>query len=161
MIVPNFQSWNKMLHTGFDLKHFNALSVEELYLILQLRIEVFVVEQNCVYQDLDNKDKKADHLFLMNDGKCMATCRLLAPGISYENYASIGRVAVGLEARKTGLGRKMMGLAITETKKLYPNHSIKISAQAYLQKFYESFGFVHTGESYLEDDIPHLGMVLI
>lgn len=147
--------------TSFLLKHFEDLSTQELYKILQLRQEVFVVEQDCIYQDLDDKDLKALHLYIIPENKkCIACCRLLEPGISYQGYSSIGRVVVSMDERKTGLGRKMMQKAIEQAKILWPQASIKISAQAYLKNFYESIGFVHTGESYLEDGIPHLGMVL-
>ncbi|MCB0647542.1 MAG: GNAT family N-acetyltransferase [Saprospiraceae bacterium] len=144
----------------FSLKHFSELSTTELYRILQLRGEVFVVEQKCNYQDLDNKDLVAHHFFLMNEQECLACCRLLAKGVSYTDYCSIGRVVSSPRVRGQAVGKQMMTQAIEEIKKLYPGTPIKISAQAYLQKFYESFGFVWTGEAYLEDDIPHLGMTI-
>ena len=145
----------------FAFKHFNELTNLELYLILQLRQEVFVVEQDCLYQDLDNKDLQAFHFFLIDQNVCAATCRILSPGISYAEYASIGRVVVDKGHRGISLGKSMMEKAIILAQGMWPNHTIKISAQAYLQKFYESLGFVHTGESYLEDNIPHIGMKLV
>ena len=145
---------------SFALKHFNELTTFELYKILQLRIEVFIVEQNCVYQDLDNKDLRCHHYFIDEEQKCLAACRILAPGVSYPAYSSIGRVLTDMSVRKKSYGRQMMSEAIDITKKMYPQNAIKISAQAYLQKFYESLGFAYTGEAYIEDNIPHIGMVL-
>lgn len=143
----------------FLLKYFGDLSPLEVYRIMQLRSEVFVVEQNCVYQDLDNKDIDAHHLFLMEGGECLACCRILKPGVSYPAYSSIGRVVASTKARGRQVGRALMEKAIKTNLSFFPDNDIKISAQAYLQKFYESLGFEWTGEAYLEDDIPHLGMI--
>ncbi|MEO6190863.1 MAG: GNAT family N-acetyltransferase [Saprospiraceae bacterium] len=140
-------------------KKFEDLSILELYDILQLRNEVFIVEQNCVYQDLDNKDKLAYHLMIYHSNSLVATTRILGPGISYEEYSSIGRVCTELNARKLNLGRKAMENSIDLIKKLYPKAHIKISAQSYLKKFYTEFGFEEDGEEYLEDNIPHIGMI--
>ena len=141
-------------------KHFNELTTHELYKILELRARVFVVEQNCAYQDLDGKDFVAHHTlgFIGND--LVASTRLLDKGISYENYPSIGRVVNSPDYRNLGYGRKIMVYSISKMQELYPNQSIKISAQEYLKKFYSSLGFVQSGESYLEDNIPHIPMIL-
>jgi len=142
----------------FEFKSFNELSTDELYNILRLRSEIFVVEQNCVYNDLDGLDKAAVHQFLKKDGEIIAYSRLLKPGTRFSEY-SIGRVVVKQTERGTGLGIKMM----EEAKKYIVNEwsatKIKISAQSYLQRFYESLGFEIITEMYLEDGIPHLRMM--
>lgn len=141
----------------WKIKPFADLSLSELYSILELRSLVFVVEQNCVYQDLDNKDQKAIHLLGEIDGKLMAYARLFDAGIYFEN-TSIGRVIVHPEARAQKLGHQLIQKAIEQIKNLFDKEQITISAQLYLQKFYESHGFVATSEVYLEDDIPHVEM---
>ena len=141
-------------------KTFETLENTELYKLLQLRAEVFVVEQNCSYQDIDNKDLKAVHLWHEDeDGNVNAYCRLLPAGVSYSE-PSIGRVATAAHNRKEGLGRKMMELAIKYIVHSFHAHAIRISAQEYLQAFYESLGFKKTGKVYLEDGIPHIEMLL-
>jgi ElaA protein len=136
---------------------FNELSVTELYAIMQLRNEVFVVEQNCVYQDADNKDLASYHLTGWDADQLVAYCRLLPPGISYQD-ASIGRVATSSAYRKMGNGRLLMSKAIVKTLSQFTCSKITISAQFYLSKFYESLGFTAFGEVYLEDNIPHIEM---
>jgi ElaA protein len=140
------------------LKQFNDLSPRELYNILQLRNEVFIVEQNCPYQDMDNKDLHAFHLMGIKENKLLAYSRLLAPGISYSE-SSIGRVVSSPGYRKTGIGKKLMRESIEQIRNLFQTDIIRIGAQLYLQKFYESFGFVRDGEIYLEDNIPHILML--
>jgi len=140
-------------------KSFDELTPHELYGILQLRNEVFVVEQNCVYQDADNKDISSHHLMCWKDHILVAYARIVAPGISYSE-SSIGRVVTSPSARKTGIGKILIRKSIESTRSLYPQHSIKIGAQLYLKHFYESFSFVQTSEAYLEDDIPHIEMLL-
>ncbi len=140
------------------LKQFADLTPKELYNILQLRNEVFIVEQNCPYQDLDNKDLYAYHLMGMKEDKLLAYARLLAPGISYSE-SSIGRVVSSPSARKTGIGKKLMQESIEQVRNLFHTDTIRIGAQFYLQKFYESFGFIQDGEIYLEDNIPHILML--
>jgi ElaA protein len=115
------------------------------------------VEQNCVYQDIDNKDQKALHLMGEIDGKLMAYARLFDAGIYFEN-TSIGRVIVHPEARAQKLGHQLIQKAIEQIKRLFDKEQITISAQLYLQKFYESHGFIQTSDVYLEDDIPHIEM---
>ena len=142
----------------FTFKHFSELSTEELYDILKLRCEIFVVEQDCVYNDLDGLDKSAIHQFLKKDNTIIAYSRLLKPGTRFPDY-SIGRVVVKESERGTGLGIKMM----EEAKKFILNewgaNKIKVSAQKYLKKFYEDLGFEIVTEEYLEDGIPHFGML--
>ncbi len=140
------------------LKPFNELTPKELYNILQLRNEVFIVEQNCPYQDCDNKDLYAFHLMAMEQDKLLAYTRLLAPGISYSE-SSIGRVVSSPSTRKTGMGKRLMEESIRQIEQLFQTDIIRIGAQLYLKKFYESFGFIQEGESYLEDNIPHIIML--
>ena len=140
------------------LKSFDDLTPKELYQILQLRNEVFIVEQNCPYQDLDNKDLKAFHLMGLQNHQLLAYSRLLAPGISYSE-SSIGRVVSSPAARKTGMGKQLMTESIHQIQNLFHTDSIRIGAQLYLKKFYESFGFQQEGEPYLEDQIPHIIML--
>lgn len=144
----------------YCLKRFEELTNYELYAILQLRERVFVVEQNCPYLDSDGKDLHAYHLWIPDEeGVPIAYCRLLPAGISYETYASIGRVVSHPEHRMTGAGRAVMSLAMDHIARLFPGQPVKISAQQYLLRFYKDFGFVAVGDVYLEDDIPHVAMV--
>jgi len=136
---------------------FNELSVAALYAIMQLRNEVFVVEQNCVYQDADDKDFKSYHLTGWDGDRLVAYCRILPPGISYPS-ASIGRVVTSPLYRKTGCGRSLMLKAIVKTLSQFTCSKITISAQFYLTDFYESLGFTAFGEIYLEDNISHIEM---
>jgi ElaA protein len=140
------------------LKPFDELTPKDLYNILQLRNEVFIVEQNCPYQDLDNKDLNAFHLMGVEKNKLLAYSRLLAPGISYSE-SSIGRVVSSPAARKTGIGKKLMAESILQINNLFHTDTIRIGAQLYLKKFYESFHFIQEGEVYLEDNIPHIIML--
>lgn len=139
------------------LKKFDELTLHELYAILQLRNEVFVVEQNCVYPDIDDKDLPAWHLMCTDNNKLVAYTRILPPGISYTS-PSIGRVVTSPSIRKTGIGRELMLRSIAATENLFGKLSITLSAQLYLLKFYESLGFVKTSETYLEDGIDHIKM---
>ena len=141
-------------------KHFDELTVHELYDILQLRIAVFAVEQNCIYQDADGKDQQCYHLTGWDGGQLVAYCRIVPPGLSY-TYPSIGRVVSSPGYRKGGYGRQLMQRAIESTVSQFNNVPIVISAQLYLKKFYESFGFKQQDEGYLEDGIPHIKMKLI
>ena len=141
----------------FKIKPFKTLSLIELYQILQLRSEVFVVEQNCVYQDIDGKDEKALHVLGMHEGVLVAYARLFQPG-DYFEQASIGRVIVNPAYRDKKWGHDLMTAAIQSIAEHYGETNITISAQLYLKRFYESHGFVQTSEMYLEDDIPHIEM---
>lgn len=140
-------------------KSFNELSVGELYAILQLRNAVFVVEQNCVYQDADNNDYNSFHLSGWHGAKLVAYCRILPPGVAYPE-ASIGRVISSPAYRKAGYGRELMKLAISNTLAEFNCSKITISAQQYLKFFYTSLGFIQVSETYLEDNIPHIKMEL-
>ncbi len=139
------------------LKSFNELNVNELYGVLQLRSEVFVVEQTCVYQDMDGTDQKSFHLFCVNGSDVVACARIIPPGINYET-ASIGRVVVKKSHRGTELGKTLMRKAINAVDELFNSKKITISAQLYLNRFYNELGFTEVGEVYPEDDIPHIKM---
>lgn len=148
-----------MLH--FSCVPFEQLTVRELYDIMALRQEVFVVEQNCPYLDADGKDLYAWHLMGRDrDHRLLAYTRLLPVGVSYEGYCSIGRVVSSPAARGTGGGRVVMQRSIELCRHLFGPAPIKIGAQTYLLRFYESLGFRSTGEEYLEDGIPHTKMIL-
>lgn len=140
---------------NWKISRFATLSADELYDVLQLRSEVFVVEQNCVYQDIDGKDKKAVHLMGADD-QLQVYARLFAPG-DYFDEASIGRVVVRESARGRALGHELMRRAIDFLQSEYGG-AIVISAQQYLEAFYRQHGFVTLGEPYLEDGIPHIRM---
>ncbi|QLE03083.1 GNAT family N-acetyltransferase [Galbibacter sp. BG1] len=139
-------------------KTFDQLTKKELYEILQLRSEVFVVEQNCVYQDIDGKDNKALHVLGKHDGELVAYTRIFNAGDYFEN-PSIGRVVVRKSERKYGLGHELMRASIEATHVNYGKQNIEISAQRYLEKFYEAHGFIQKGKGYLEDGIPHIKMI--
>lgn len=141
-----------------ETKTFQDLSIYELYELLQLRSEVFVVEQDCVYQDIDGKDQKALHIIGKKEGKIVAYTRCFAPGFYFEE-ASIGRVVVKETERTYGFGHDILKVSISEIEKKYNTSVIKLSAQQYLTNFYESHGFVQIGEGYLEDGIPHIAMI--
>ncbi|AXG68893.1 putative N-acetyltransferase YjcF [Kordia sp. SMS9] len=141
------------------VKPFDAFTIDELYDVLQLRSEVFVVEQDCVYQDIDGKDRKALHVIGKDsDGKIVAYTRLFNAGDYFEK-ASIGRVVVSEKARAFGYGHEIIKASIEGIKEHYHTEAIKISAQTYLRKFYNSHGFTQIGEEYLEDGIPHISMI--
>lgn len=144
--------------TIWHFKAFDALTSKEIYKILQLRSEVFVIEQNCLYQDLDDKDLVASHLWAEIDGEVVAYARVLAPGISYAD-ASIGRVIAKSSFRGLSLGKNLMKNAVVITQNHFPESPIRISAQAYLLDFYSNLGFKQVSEEYLEDDIPHIEML--
>lgn len=138
-------------------KSFEALTITELYAIMQLRNEVFVVEQNCVYQDADNKDIQSFHLSGWDNNILVAYCRILPPELSFAE-ASIGRVVTAGAYRKTGNGRVLMQRAIQATLQQFNCRQITIGAQLYLKKFYESLGFTQISDTYLEDGIAHIEM---
>ncbi|MFN0014612.1 MAG: GNAT family N-acetyltransferase [Saprospiraceae bacterium] len=144
----------------FSCLPFDHLSPHELYEIMALRQEVFVVEQNCPYLDADGKDQFSWHLMARNEsGKLLAYTRLLPKGVSYPDYVSIGRVVSSPAARGTGAGREIMRRSIQMCRHLFGPEPLKIGAQSYLLVFYQSLGFESTGENYLEDGIPHTKMV--
>tara|TARA_R110002050_G_scaffold78588_2_gene167882 strand:+ start:49 stop:489 length:441 start_codon:yes stop_codon:yes gene_type:complete len=141
----------------FQIKLFSELNTTELYQILQLRSEVFVVEQDCVYQDIDFKDQKALHVFGFKNDKVVAYTRIFKPGDYFKN-ASIGRVVVAEKERKFGYGHLIIKASISAIKNNFKVDEITISAQKYLKKFYETHQFKQVGEEYLEDGIPHIRM---
>ncbi|HEU5164344.1 MAG TPA: GNAT family N-acetyltransferase [Chitinophagaceae bacterium] len=141
----------------WTIKKFNELTIDELYSVLQLRNEVFIIEQNCVYKDTDGKDQSAWHLMAIEDDKLVAYTRILPPGVSYRD-PSIGRVVTSSSKRRSGLGRELMKRSIEACEKLFGKISITLGAQLYLQSFYESLGFFVVGEEYLDDGIPHITM---
>lgn len=140
------------------IKRFEALTNNELYAILRLRSEVFVVEQDCVYQDLDDKDKKALHVMGWYDNTIVAYTRIFDVKL-YFNEASIGRVVVDKKYRSKGFGIDIMIASIDAIKNHFSQIQIKISAQTYLIKFYNNIGFKEQGKPYLEDGIPHTAMI--
>jgi ElaA protein len=144
---------------NFFIKEFKELTTSELYEILQLRSEVFVVEQDCVYQDLDFKDQKALHVIGIKEGEIIAYTRLFNSG-QYFDTPSIGRVVVKDTERKYGYGHNLIKASIQAIFDNYNESKITISAQTYLNKFYESHGFKKVGEEYLEDGIPHIKLVI-
>ncbi len=141
-------------------RSFADLTPIELYTIMRLRNEVFVVEQKCVYQDADNKDLPSYHLMIWDTEKLVAYARLLPKGLSFEQV-SIGRVISSPAYRNRGIGKILVAQAITACRELFGTSEIKIGAQLYLKRFYESFGFVQSGEHYMEDDIEHIPMILV
>jgi ElaA protein len=137
---------------------FSEIPSSKMYRILALRADVFVVEQNCAYQDLDGKDEQSFWVWAEDEqGEIHATARLLPAGISYKEV-SIGRVCTSMKLRRSGLGKLLMHECILQCEQIWGKQTITISAQQYLLKFYNELGFVEEGEMYLEDDIPHLKM---
>jgi len=143
---------------NIKIKTFDALTKIELYNLLQLRSEVFVVEQDCVYQDIDNKDQKSMHVLGFKNEKIVAYTRIFKPG-DYFEYASIGRVVVDKKERQHKYGYDIMHASAEAIQTHFNETVIKISAQEYLKKFYNNLGFSEIGESYLEDGIPHIAMM--
>ncbi len=140
------------------LKKFDELTPLELYAILQLRNEVFVIEQHCIFQDADNKDQASYHFMGWNDSVLVAYTRLMPPELVYAE-PSIGRVVTSPAARGSGIGKKLMERSIREVNNLFGNVSIRIGAQLYLKNFYMTLGFHQTSEPYLEDGIDHIEMI--
>ncbi len=136
------------------------LSAEQLYAVFAARIAIFVVEQNCPYQELDGLDADAEHLIAWSGANVVAGyLRVLAPGTRFAD-PSIGRIIATKEFRGTGLGRELVAKGIERARLRYPGQPVRISAQAYLEKFYGAFGFTTVSEPYLEDNIPHVEMLL-
>lgn len=140
-------------------KAFRELSIDELYAVLRLRSEVFVVEQNCVFLDMDNNDQVAYHVMGWVDNELAATSRLYNVGQSYPEHNSIGRIVTSPKFRGNGIGRQLVSYSVDQCEKLNGKGSIKIGAQQYLMKFYSSFGFVSQEDFYVEDGIPHVHMI--
>ena len=149
---------DKKMPIEWEFKRFEELTTFQLFEIYKLRTAIFVVEQNCPYQEVDDKDLKAVHVMGYTNGKLVAYCRILPKGISYDEV-SIGRVAVDKAYRKFGYGRELMWQAIEYINQKMKTQAIRISAQLYLKEFYESLGFRQQKEEYLEDGIPHIEML--
>ena len=147
-----------MSELNFKIKDFNQLSTQDLYAVLQLRSEVFVVEQDCVYLDLDGKDQLAYHVLGYKDLKLIAYARVFKPG-DYFSKSSIGRIIVKKTYRRFKYGDHLVKNSIGFIEKKFKEKEILISAQAYLINFYNKLGFEQKGEQYLEDDIPHIKML--
>lgn len=149
-----------MTNILWQIARFDQLTLNQLYAILQARSTVFVLEQNCVYLDIDGKDQLSQHLCAWNENQeLLAYLRIVPPGISFTEV-SLGRVITTEQARGTGIGKQLLQKGITACHDNYPGQTIRIGAQHYLEKFYQSFGFVTDSEIYLEDGIPHVEMVL-
>ncbi|MFD2365160.1 GNAT family N-acetyltransferase [Pseudoduganella sp. GCM10020061] len=149
------------MNVEWQFSPFGELSVHDVYEMLALRQQVFVIEQQCIYNDFDGYDQDAHHLlgWVEVDGKRVlgATLRVLAPGKKYAE-ASIGRVVSAPVVRGSGIGRELFGRGVAHAQQLYPDHDIRIGAQAYLEQFYASFGF-RSIAPFIEDDIPHIEML--
>jgi len=158
-MATNNQGGERDRRVDWVCKSFKGLTTEELYQILRLRSEVFVVEQNCVFLDMDNKDLVCDHVMGWREDELLGYARIVPPGISYVE-SSIGRIVSSPAARGLGIGRELMLQSIQTLYRLHGKRDIRIGAQYYLKEFYESFGFVQTGEIYPEDGINHIEMLL-
>jgi ElaA protein len=149
--------------SGPDLRwqwcRLGELSAEQVYAVLAARVAIFVVEQNCAYQELDGLDADAEHLIAWSGTQVAGYLRVLGPGTRFDD-PSIGRIITAQPFRGTGLGRDLVAKGIEHTRLRYPGQPVRISAQKYLEKFYRDFGFVTVSEPYLEDDIPHVEMLL-
>jgi len=150
-----------MIEIHWKIKSFNQLYTDELYELLKLRVDVFVVEQNCPYPEIDGKDRHPKTLHLSGkekDGALIAYLRILPPGLSFTEV-SIGRVVVAKESRGEGISDTLLKNALDQIHQVWPGKNIRIGAQVYLKKFYESHGFEAISKSYLEDGIPHIDMI--
>jgi len=141
-------------------KTFAELTVDELYDVLKLRSKVFIVEQKCIFLDIDNNDRKAFHTIGFIGDEVVATTRLFDKDIMYDGYQSIGRVVGSPRHRGLGIGKALMQYSISECERLFGKGPIKIGAQLYLKKFYSEQGFEQSGDVYLEDEIDHIPMIL-
>jgi ElaA protein len=142
----------------FEIKEFEDLTTAQLYKIIKARIDIFVVEQNCPYEECDNKDYDSIHIFSQENNEIIAYLRIIPAGVSYKE-PSIGRVLVAKEYRRQGIAKKMMNKALVYISNNFENDSIRISAQKYLLDFYKSLGFEEVSDEYLEDGIPHHEML--
>jgi len=142
----------------WSCRNFEALSSVQLYAILKLRTEVFVVEQNCVYQDMDDFDQGALHVTAYRGNELVCYARLLQPGIKYKE-PSMGRIICALNSRQLGFGKKLVERSLEYCNENWPDLGVRISAQQQLEKFYAGFGFMTVSEPYLEDGLPHLEML--
>jgi len=142
-------------------KSYENLTKSELHQLMRLRQAVFVVEQNCPYQDVDGKDLLSIHVLGYIKNQLVAYARVLEQGVSYQEYASIGRIVTSRSIRGKKFGHDLVNFSIKVCQKNFSGQPIKISAQAHLEMFYNKHKFKATGEAYLEDDIPHIGMILM
>jgi ElaA protein len=156
-LTAKIQTRDHKMELTTVIKTFEELSSKELYAIIRLRNDVFVVEQNCVFQDADNKDQVADHVMIKSDDYLVAYSRILPAGASFPEV-SIGRVVSDIKARGIGAGRRLMQESLAFIARKYGSCSVRIGAQTYLNEFYKSFGFENAGETYLEDGIEHIEM---
>lgn len=148
------------MHLDWQIKHYTDLSLNELHDIIRLRLQAFVVEQDCPYQDLDGKDKKCYQLICRNGkGDIVATARILPPGLAYSDAAAVGRVVIDDEIRGHGIGHELMDRCIEFCGVEFGNSQIRISAQKHLEQYYGKHDFLTTGNEYLEDGIPHVEML--
>ncbi|MDP6907903.1 MAG: GNAT family N-acetyltransferase [Flavobacteriales bacterium] len=147
-----------MMKLRWEWKSFGQLSSDQLYTILTVRQEVFVLEQSCLYLDADGKDRKSFHLMGYDGDALVAYARIVEPGISYPEV-SIGRILSSQKVRGKGSGKELMHKALERIAKEYGDVPVRISAQSYLKDFYQQFGFEPTGKEYLEDEIPHMEML--
>jgi ElaA protein len=157
--IPNDDRHTQESDWNWVCLPFGELSLEQLYAILRLRSEVFVVEQACIFLDMDDKDQACHHIMGWRNGILGASARILPAGLAYPE-PSIGRVVSSPKVRRTGAGRLLMQFAMEQTRRLHGDCDIRIGAQLYLKDFYGSLGFKEEGEVYLEDGIPHVEMVL-
>ena len=162
MIEPMLNAHNETTMKSIQWKCslFSQLDTEQLFDLIKLRIDIFVVEQNCPYPELDEKDRHHQtlHMLGFNNEQLICCSRLLAPGVSYPDV-SIGRFAVAEPYRNQGIGTELMSQCLFHIQHHWPEHNIRVSAQQYLCQFYTSFGFTQTSDMYLEDDIPHIEML--
>jgi ElaA protein len=147
-----------MIH--WHVLDFHQLSIDQLYQIMKLRQDIFVVEQTCPYPDMDGLDPQCKHLFAIENDQVIATTRLLPKGLAHPDYAAIGRVVIAEQARGRQLGYELMQRSIDAIRDEHPKVTIKIGAQQHLEGFYNKLGFNTISEMYLEDDIPHIDMLL-
>ena len=143
----------------FSIKKFTDLNIKELHDSFALRSEVFVVEQNCIYQDIDGKDTSSYHVLGKKEDTLVAYARILEKGVAYTDFVSIGRIVVSEDYRGEQLGHLLVRFCTDQIHALFPTQRIKISAQAHLESFYNQHGFKKTGDTYLEDGIPHIAMI--
>jgi ElaA protein len=147
----------RILRMRFITRQFNLLTPREIFAMYRLRSDVFVVEQQCVYPDVDEKDLVSHHMLVNDKESLVAYCRIIPPGVSYPE-PSIGRVVVAAQKRGNGLGRELMKHALNKSAELFHGQDIVISAQTYLRRFYETLRFTAEGDEYPEDGIPHIKM---
>lgn len=162
LIINNLQLklFTFRLMIKYKCVSFQDLNLEELYTIMVLRQEVFVVEQDCPYLDADGKDQASWHVMGTDAaGKLKAYTRICPPGVSYDGYVSIGRVIIDEEIRGTQEGYRLMEKSIAECEDRFPGLASKLSAQSHLERFYNKLGYKAVGEGYLEDGIPHIAMI--